>query len=140
MSDRRQLYYIPKSMMQMSAGEYGKAFQSLIRGLERNLKDADHIRSRDLISAFLLLSVELESSLERDYGVGLAAISRPHRKPVLACGYCGRRKRDTKVLMGGGGGPICDRCAKQFNDLAEATLKAKAAKRTRSDRRGNGGR
>lgn len=134
MSDHSELLYIFKCMEHMRAGKHGKAFRTFTKGLERNLASVERIKSQDLLNALLLLATEIESSLERDFGVHLVAVSKPQPKLVVTCGYCGRRKSETKLLMGGGGGPICDRCAKEFNDFAEAATRAKAA--NRAPRRG----
>jgi ATP-dependent Clp protease ATP-binding subunit ClpX len=42
------------------------------------------------------------------------------KKEVLHCSFCGREKKDVKMLIGGISGHICDSCVGQANTLLEA--------------------
>jgi hypothetical protein len=56
------------------------------------------------------------------------------------CSYCAGKKSEVRVLMGGGGGVICDRCAKEFHELAlELISESKPARTSRRSKKTLGG-
>jgi hypothetical protein len=113
----KELRYFFQATKYLSSRKYEEAFRVLIEGLEKNLETPNRVRTQDLISMFLMLLTSLIDSLEEQFGVDLQ-IGTENSDLEPFCSYCARKKSEVKVLMGGGGGAICDGCAKRFHEFA----------------------